>query len=250
MVADMSPSHGIIDGHVEKLGEIFGTEAWVLDQDDPSRVLTVELWAGDDIIAVTSSGNDRPDVARDRGIAARPGFCFDTSVRDEIARVAARGIDSNLSTCAREPDMLLRSFARLGSREAVRRDTAKSRVPTTDAFLEWLSEQADDMVAMAPRNDAVIEGAFRARQPERRGGTSAMLGKAVDMIYSLSFPRGDRVKLAEPIAEADPKVHCRLPGGIPAVLSSLQTAARYSSIVEGMSKADAATRLTIVAYPV
>ncbi|WP_085809453.1 hypothetical protein [Sphingomonas sp. TZW2008] len=141
MVADMSLSHGTIVGHVEKLGEIFGTEGWVLDQDDPSRALDVELWAGGEIIAVTTSGIDRPDVARDRGIVSRPGFCFDPSVCDQIVDIAASGAEGELSVRVRDPAITLQSFAPPRSLEAVRRNAATSRPATVDALFERLSQQ-------------------------------------------------------------------------------------------------------------
>lgn len=83
-------------GLVEQLHEIDGVQGWVVDSDDPERILTVELWAGTCRLAQTETGLERPDVCAFIGFSCQPGFRFGDHAARAIREVAAQGHNGDL----------------------------------------------------------------------------------------------------------------------------------------------------------
>jgi hypothetical protein len=67
-------------GKVDVVGIDSGIEGWVLDLEAPAMPLRLQLLAGNEVIAETSTGLNRPDVVALVGADAAPGFLFPPDV--------------------------------------------------------------------------------------------------------------------------------------------------------------------------
>jgi hypothetical protein len=76
--ASLMPGDSVLTwrGKVDRVSIDQGIDGWALDLQAPQTPLRIKLLAGDQVIAETTSGMARPDVAALLGAEARPGFQF------------------------------------------------------------------------------------------------------------------------------------------------------------------------------
>ena len=73
-------------GKVDLVSLENGVEGWALDLDVPAIPLRLQLLAGNEVVAETSTGLKRPDVVALLGAAATPGFQFPPEVLSNLRR--------------------------------------------------------------------------------------------------------------------------------------------------------------------
>ena len=139
MDAGIEPPSGGTDGRVERLDELFGVGGWAYDRAAPERALTVELWAGERLIATVETGGARPDVCAAHGVTATPGFSFEDDVRDAIRAAAAEGLTGELAVRIAGSDANVPSVTVARSLEDIRRAGGDGMPAHGDALLDRLS---------------------------------------------------------------------------------------------------------------
>jgi len=132
-----------IDGIVEQLDELFGVVGWAVDTADPARLLTVELWGGQTLLATTETGLVRPDVAEAIGADCLPGFRFDADVRDRIRDAADSNLSGDLVVRVVGYDQPLHCFSGVRTLEFVRLSGAGRAPENRDALLDRLTLHVD-----------------------------------------------------------------------------------------------------------
>ena len=140
--AGTAPPTGDTVGHVERLDELFGITGWAVDHADPSRPVTLELWAGDRLIASVETNEERPDVCAALGVTARPGFSFTEEMLAALRLAAMEGLGGDVAVRTAGSAGALPSLAAPRTLEAVRLRVLSGVPGNSDALLDRLSAHA------------------------------------------------------------------------------------------------------------
>ncbi|UVO48993.1 hypothetical protein M0208_00050 [Sphingomonas sp. SUN019] len=152
MDAADGPDETTIDGCVEHLDELSGVSGWAVDMRDPAAPLTIELWAGEELIDSAPTGMPRDDVCNFLRISGAPGYRFDPSVRDRIRDAARRGLRGELVVRIAGRDTSLQSMAARRTLEQVQIGSLDTAPATRDALVDRLSFHANNAVGHLKRS--------------------------------------------------------------------------------------------------
>lgn len=140
--ADNNASDDSIEGHVEQLDELFGVGGWAIDRDRPAAALNVELWAGDALLATTTTGLARQDVSESLDLRCNPGFRFEDDVRGAIREAAGEGGNGELVVRVAGRTRPLASLAPSRSLDYIRLTGLGGAPGNRDALIDRLSHHA------------------------------------------------------------------------------------------------------------